>query len=152
MGILNLKIYSCLRYQYLQNNIMMGLFQLLLGKVRRILCLQAAPYNAVPTDVAFTDATSELSYDPPARELDNTGPLGKTHTLALEKVLREIRSYLKDLSARDQSEFALRAAMPSHRQLVLNEWHQVALVVDRLMFCIYTLITIFVTIIVCSHG
>ena len=59
------------------------------------------------------------------------------------QVLDEIRQYLKICASKAPA----LEPVQTHRQIVLNEWRQLALVVDRLLFCVYIFISILMAII-----
>lgn len=122
-------------------------FQIFLGKLRRLVCIKAESYSAVPSE---TYARSEL---PVEREL--TAPdeeLPRSPTLALEKVLGDIRLYLKQLNSQQfNSQQQRQEVTPSHRQLVVSEWLQVAAVLDRIFFIIYIILSVVITVAVLSH-
>ena len=63
------------------------------------------------------------------------------------QVLDEIRRYLKQLSGNQNPP----SDMPSHQQLLMEEWHMVALVVDRILFWLFLVVTVIVTIAIMSH-
>lgn len=63
-------------------------------------------------------------------------------SMALEQTLDEIRRYLRVLANKSNSNELQQMAAPSHRELVVGEWHQVALVVDRLSFLLFLFITV----------
>ncbi len=39
------------------------LFQLCLGKLKKLLCLKIGGYSSVPTEISYTGASAELRYD-----------------------------------------------------------------------------------------
>ena len=85
-------------------------------------------------------SSSDFSAD---RELFDDTPLPKSPTMALDKTLDEIRRYLRLCAAKmTQPESSM---MFSHRQIIVNEWHQFALVLDRLLFIAFLFITLVTT-------
>ena len=119
-------------------------FQIVVGKLSRIFCLKAEPYTSIPSDLSHMDSgDSEMRG---AYELGFDSPGGKT---SMEKTLEDIRHYVKLCSARVVEP---QPSFPSHRELVINEWHQVALVVDRLMFVTFTVVTAVVTVTILGHS
>ena len=135
-------------WHYVHIDFVLVFFQIFLGRLSRWMCLAGAPYTALPqSDLAPRDDNpSQLRVD---SELGDIGPLPRSPTLALEKTLDEIRRYLRMCA--NQMTAAELTQQVSHKQLVLNEWHQLALVIDRLMFWGFTLITILVTISMYAH-
>ena len=97
--------------------------------------------NAQNTPVELANAAAgDFSAD---RELFDDTPLPKSPTMALDKTLDEIRRYLRLCAAKmTQPESSM---MFSHRQIIVNEWHQFALVLDRLLFIAFLFITLVTT-------
>jgi len=71
-----------------------------------------------------------------------------------EQILSDIRNYLRLLTAAAGSDGDVgvrQGAGPSHRDLVVGEWQRVALVIDRVSFVLFSLISIIVTIALYAH-
>lgn len=131
-----------------------------LTKLNRLVCVSQDLYTALPAEIAVEESNA-------ARELANIkdndflgtggggggggGGLdgGGSHSGGtMERTLDEIRRYLRLLAARSGApEIA-----PTHRELVVSEWRQVARVIDRLMFYVFLIITVIVTIALYSHS
>ena len=128
------------------------IFQIFLnGFVNRIVLVKNPAYTAIPADAAVEENTAyrELrdragAGADPARD----DPLPRSPTMAIEKTLDEIRLYLRYLAAK--AEIPEKSA--PHRELVLNEWHQVALVIDRWLFAILFFVSFVVTIALYGHS
>ena len=112
--------------------------QVFLGRLSRLLCVPAEPYTRLPrADDADLDM-SPFPYDsePPTTDAASAATAGSDR--ALEATLQDIRKYLKVCAARATS----GGDSSSHHQVVLNEWIQLARVVDRLLFAVFLAITI----------
>ena len=83
-------------------------------------------------------AFSTTDTDPPSTTSD--APKDR----AIETTLEEIRKYLRILAAQATS---ASGGGGSHQQLVLNQWIQLAQVIDRMLFVVFLVITLLVTII-----
>ncbi len=59
------------------------------------------------------------------------------------QVLDEIRQYLKVCASKAPPIEPVK----THRECVLNEWRQLGLVVDRVLFCIYIIISVLVAVV-----
>jgi len=90
----------------------------------------------------------DLELDPdPARDLDHRQT--SSSSSSLEQTLGDIRSYLRLLAAAARSDAVggvPQGSGPSHRDLVVGEWQRVAVVIDRVSFMLFSLISIIVTI------
>jgi hypothetical protein len=134
--------------------------QLLFGFLSRSLCVESVQYAHVPTDGGgiyrerqsadrlHTNAKDARYHD--GDDVDLSSSAASQHVgqpMALEQTLEEIRRYLRVLANKPDlyEQQQQQSAMPSHRELVVGEWHQVALIVDRLSFYMFTFITIVCT-------
>lgn len=127
------------------------MFQVFLGKLTRWLCIRGDVYTSIPSnDEALFDGSNATELPTAGRgrgldkELTDDTPLPKSPTLAIEKTLDEIRRYLRICAA--------KTALPeqpvaSHKQIVINEWHLVALVLDRVAMLFFVLLTAFIAIV-----
>ena len=130
--------------------------QIFFGKLSYYLCMQGAVYSSLPTndqsgiDGTFDEVTTSGSSPRDLRvdqELQDTSPLPKSPTMAIEKTMDEIRRYLRICAAKA----TLPEAVPSHRQTVVSEWHLLALIVDRVLFFVFMFMNIVMAIAVFSH-
>ena len=111
--------------------------QVFLGRLSRLLCVPAEPYTRLPRnlDDAELDMTPfPYDTDPPATR--DAAPADDKDR-ALEATLDDIRKYLR-ICARHATS---GGETGSHHQVVLNEWIQLARVIDRLLFAIFLTIT-----------
>jgi len=96
----------------------------------------------------------ELEPDP-ADDLDRRRTsAAAVSSSSLEQTLSDIRCYLRLLAAAAGSNGDVgvrQRAGESHRDLVVGEWQRVALVIDRVSFVLFSLISIIVTIALYSH-
>jgi len=72
----------------------------------------------------------------------------------LEQTLSDIRDYLRLLAAAAGSDGYVgvrQGSGASHRDLVVDEWQRVALVIDRVSFVLFSLISVIVTIALYAH-
>lgn len=126
-----------------------------LGRLSRLMCIRMRRY-AEP--VAFTvehstgnDQTAEFR-DLLPESTQNDGRKDADATAKnLEKTMDDIRRYLRLLSSKSETTVAGHHVTP-HSELVQNEWHQLALVIDRLMFFIFLFITVLTTIVMYGHS
>jgi len=113
-------------------------------------CVSTAPYSPVYTvDRESRTSTGrrrrerfDLEHAEPADDVDR-------HKPTLEETLGDIRVYLRHLAAAagtDGGDDVRQGSGPSHRDLVIGEWQRVALVVDRVSFALFALISVVVTI------
>jgi len=82
-----------------------------------------------------------LDLDPPDQANDSS---------TLEQTLSDIRGYLRLLAAQTRSDVDVgvrQGAGLSHRDLVIGEWQRVALVIDRVSFVLFTLISVIVAVV-----
>jgi len=91
-----------------------------------------------------------LDLDPePADDVDRHKSSATSSSSTLEQTLAEIRHYLRQLAAAagtDGDADSRQGAGPSHSDLVVGEWQHVALVIDRVSFALFSLISVIVTI------
>ena len=119
--------------------------------------MQGAVYSSLPTndqsgmdgtfdEVVTTSGSSprDLRVD---QELQDTSPLPKSPTLAIEKTMDEIRRYLRICAAKA----TLPEPVQSHRETVLNEWHLLTLIIDRMLFYLFFILNIIMAIGMFSH-
>lgn len=126
-----------------------------LGRLSRLMCIRMRRY-AEP--VAFTvehstgnDQTAEFR-DLLPEPTQNDGRKDADATAKnLEKTMDDIRRYLRLLSSKSETTVAGHHVTP-HSELVQNEWHQLALVIDRLMFFVFLFITVLTTIVMYGHS
>lgn len=125
-----------------------------LGRLSRVMCVKVRPYmSSHPNDVASTveaqDARRELqgmlseshgkSSDGEAQ--GGISALARSSNLTIEKTMEEIRLYLRYLVTKSET----TGNVAPHSELVMNEWLQVALVIDRLTFWIFLFISVITT-------
>ena len=109
-----------------------------LGRLSRLLCVPAEPYTRLPrADDADLDM-SPFPYDSEPPTTDAASAATAATDRALEATLQDIRKYLKVCAARATS----GGDFSGHHQVVLNEWIQLARVVDRLLFVVFFTVTI----------
>ena len=114
---------------------------LFLQRMGRLCCVPREAYTSVPSEPRDVDLSMRL-------DEETNIPLPQSPTLALEKVLEEIRNYMKMAATRANSP---DDTLMSHQQLIVNEWHQLALIFDRLLFWCYVVVSVLVTIVMMSH-
>lgn len=126
-----------------------------LNKIGRWLCLPMESYVPLATDVAVEESLANRELQQTLHRDSEDGapsPLPRSPTLALEKTLEEIRQYLRLLTAQKKTtELRGEADFTPLRQLVTNEWHHLALVIDRLTFWVLFVIFVIVTIAMYAH-
>jgi len=134
------------------------ILQIFLGRLSRLMCVRVRPYtSSSPKDVASAveaeDARRELqgmlaaeprsiSSDGGGGAMGGSAPRPRSPTLAIEKTMDEIRLYLRYLATKSET----TGEVAPHSELVMNEWLQVALVVDRLAFWIFLFVSVITTI------
>lgn len=134
-----------------------------LGRLSRLCCVSATPYSPMLT----ADYESRGSGRParrrrelfdlepePTDDPDRRHKQSATPSSTLEQTLADIRTYLGHLAAAagtDGDVDSRQGAGPSHRDLVVGEWQRVALVIDRVSFALFSLISIVVTIALYRH-
>lgn len=109
------------------------------------MCMRGEVYSSVPNN-DLSDQAADLRID--AEIMSTDTPLPRSQTLALEKTLDEIRRYLRILSTKPVTSLMNEPVTTPHRQIVLNEWHQLALVIDRLMFWTFLALSVLISVIV----
>ncbi|ELU13980.1 hypothetical protein CAPTEDRAFT_199133 [Capitella teleta] len=102
-------------------------------KVGPWLCVRRESYTPLATEVAIDDAMADRELEE-SLGTNTSSPLPRSPTLALEKTLDEIRQYLRILASNRGAGAQQSINELSHKQLVLNEWIHLALVIDRLAF------------------
>ena len=109
-----------------------------------MVCMSRDTYSALPL------GELEPSFDTRRDSVDlynrpeSTAAAGDTKQ-ATEKLLEEIRDYLKACATKRNE------AAPSHRELIINEWRQLAFVLDRTVFFVYIVMILVATIIIYSR-
>jgi len=129
--------------------------QVFLGVVSRMVCVKPTSYTPISYTPAFEDNetqreltdASEMNRGYGAAGAESSGGSGGTTpttrgpTMAIEKTMEEIRRYLRVLAVRsDQS-----GQGEPHRALVMTEWRQLAMVVDRVFFYLFLILSIIIT-------
>jgi len=118
-------------------------FQIFLGPLSRVCCVSAVPY--CPVSVDHGSYQREPSYDLEL-DLDPAADIDHHQRPSLEQTLSDIRSYLRLLAAAARTDAVRQGAEPSHRDLVVGEWQHVAVVIDRVSFIVFSLVSVIVTI------
>jgi len=124
----------------------------------RLCCVSALSYSPVLGDDGDSGTSGrpgrrqrELRDLEPERpdDLDHHNPSSASSSSAnLEQTLSDIRNYLRLLTAAPGSDGDIgvrQGAGMSHHDLVVGEWQRVALVIDRLSFMLFSLISVIVT-------
>lgn len=124
---------------------------LCLGSLSTLMCVEKITYTTVPTNPLGADSFSEfLANDDRLPIVHNgDGSIGNRsmdRMEGLEETLRDIRKYLKICA--DQATGNAPQEV-SHKQLVLKEWRRIAVVCDRLVFWIFTVLTFAATFAFC---
>lgn len=149
-------LYLCrsVRYPFHPCMCLCVVLQVFLGRLSRVMCVKVRPYmSSHPNDVASTveaqDARRELqgmlseshgkSSDGEAQ--GGISALARSSNLTIEKTMEEIRLYLRYLVTKSET----TGNVAPHSELVMNEWLQVALVIDRLTFWIFLFISVITT-------
>jgi len=118
------------------------------------------PYTPVPLDHPGSDPQRSVDHHRELFDLepdvDRRHPTSESSTSSstLEQTLSDIRNYLRLLATAAGSNGdvgARQRAGPSHRDLVIGEWQRVAVVIDRVSFTLFALISTIVTIALYSH-
>ncbi|KAI0213258.1 Acetylcholine receptor subunit beta [Lamellibrachia satsuma] len=139
--ILSVIVYNCHYRNVKRSSVPDCLKTVFLGRLSRLLCVPAEPYTRLPRNVDAELDMTPFPYDTDPPATTDAAPAGGKDR-ALEATLDDIRKYLRICAAHATS----GGETGSHHQVVLNEWIQMARVVDRLLFAIFFVITLFVTI------
>ena len=122
--------------------------------------MSALPYIPVPLDHSGSGPRRSVDHHRELFDLepdvDRRSPAAESSSSSatLEQTLSDIRDYLRLLvtAARSDGDVGARqGAGPSHRDLVIGEWQRVAVVIDRVSFTLFALISTIVTIALYSH-
>ena len=113
-----------------------------MGRLSRILCLKPDMYTSVPTDVSLHNGGASELRTADELGLESHQPSSLTPN-TVEATLEDIRRYLRVCAAKASEPTTPTANFRPHQELVVQEWHQVALVLDRVLFIVYVVLTVF---------
>lgn len=133
--ILSIIVYNCHYRNVKRGSVPECLKTVFLGRLSRLLCVPAEPYTRLPHG---DDADLDMSPFPYDSEPTTDAASAAHRDRALDATLQDIRKYLKICAAQATS----GGDSGSHHQVVLNEWIQLARVVDRLLFVVFLTITV----------
>jgi len=157
--VVSVIVLNCSQRSVRKERVPVFIRKVLLGKVKAMCCIRQTGYNTITlVDSGHsTEASGLRASESIMTEQELEMPLPKSQTMALDRVLDDIRMYLRDLSGRGPSNGNQAASsmgipnMPSHQELLLEEWRLLALVIDRVMFWLFLVITVIVSLAILSH-
>jgi hypothetical protein len=127
-----------------------------LGWLGKLCCVSAGSYTALhshehrPRQLEeggslehHSTSASNSTSDPAAHVASSSG--SSSSGASLEKTMEDIRRYLRVLATKPDSVAMDQESLPSHRELVVNEWQRVALVIDRVSFGLFLFVSIAIT-------
>lgn len=145
--VISMWVLNCYHRGSRKNKVPNWLRKLCLGRLSRIFCLRPDMYTSIPSDLSTLDNGASELRTADELGLDSSG----RRTNAMEATLEDIRKYLK-ICASKTTEVQPTPGFSSHRELVINEWHEVAMVIDRFMCLLYVMVTVLMIIFVFSHS
>jgi len=136
-----------------------------LGWVSRLCCVSTPSYSPVSSldddghpvghqQRELYDLQPDSAADVDRRIHSTVASSSSSSSASLEQTLSDIRQYLRLLAAAaggGGDVGSRQGSLSSHRDLVVGEWQRVALVIDRVSFVLFSLISVIVTIALYAH-